>query len=111
MHSDPQKPGEAFWAYKTFPESFKTPETSTGALEKENLSLHLQQAEKQLLLKWLKHLSVLCLEELKGISWDMVIPAWKKIHNWQVIIYDAVLYYVIWGVLVQPRRVIAAMLL
>lgn len=67
---------EAFWARKTFPESFS--ETSGEALQKKTLSLHFQQVEKQLLLKRLKYLNVLCLWELKGISWDMVIQAWKR---------------------------------
>lgn len=69
---------EAFWAHKTFPESFKASETSTEVLEKKTFSFQFQEAEKQLLLKWLKHLNALCLGELKGINWDTVIPACKR---------------------------------
>lgn len=102
---------EAFWAHKTSSESFKTYETSVETLEKKPFPSISNQGEKQLLLKRLKYLNVLCLWELKGISWDMVIQAWKRNNNCQVVIYDAMFYYAIWGVLVQHRRGIAAILL
>lgn len=50
MHWSQWRP---FERTKLFLKSFKTSETSAETLEKNALSLHFQQAEEQLLLKWL----------------------------------------------------------